>query len=48
MTVLIFFGAIGSHVSRSGFEETLHQCWMCQPGVMSSVLSGKYDIICWT
>ena len=41
-----FFSGIGSYISGSALEKTLYQLGMCQPGVMSTVLSGKHCNFC--
>ena len=35
------FGGIGCYISGSGLEEILHQSGLFQPGVMSTLMSGK-------
>ena len=36
-----FFGATGSYITGSGFEDVIYQLGLCQPGSMSSLLNGK-------
>ena len=43
--LLWIFGAIGSYISGNALEGTLHQLGMCQPDVMSTLLSGKHCIL---
>ena len=41
-----YFGAIGTFVSGSGFEDILFQAGLCSAGSLNGVLSGKHDH-CW-
>ena len=36
-----FFGATGSYITGSGFEDVIYQLGLCQPRSMSSLLKGK-------
>ena len=42
-----YFGAIGTFVSRSGFEDILFQAGLCSAGNLNGVLSGKHYNRCW-
>ena len=42
-----YFGAIGTFVSGSGFEDILFQAGLCSAGSLNGVLSGKHYNRCW-
>ena len=42
-----YFGAIGTFVSGSGFEDILFQAGLCSAGNLNGVLSGKHYNRCW-
>ena len=42
-----YFGAIGTSVSGSGFEDILFQAGLCNAGSFNGVLSGKHYNRCW-
>ena len=46
-TMQAYFGAIGSYVSGSGFEDIIYQLGLCQPGTMKALLKGKHYNQAW-
>ena len=42
-----YFGAIGTFVSGSGFEDILFQAGLCSAGSLNGLLSGKHYNCCW-
>ena len=42
-----YFGAIGTFVSGSGFEDILFQAGLCSAGNLNGLLSGKHYNRCW-
>ena len=41
------FGAVGSLISGSGFEDTVHQSGLCSTGSLNGVISGSHYNRCW-
>ena len=42
-----YFGAVGTFVSGSGFEDILFQAGLCSAGSLNGLLSGKHYNRCW-